>query len=45
MTAMLTAPKTPPTITSSVLPERPPVGRAILAGVMLTLIGFGGMSA
>jgi hypothetical protein len=45
MTAMLTSPKIPPTINSSVLPERPPVGRAILAGVMLTLVGFGGLSA
>jgi HlyD family type I secretion membrane fusion protein len=44
MTAMLTSPKTPPTITSSVLPEYPPVGRSILAGVILTLVGFGGLN-
>ena len=27
------------------LPERPPVGRPVMMGIMLTLFGFGGLTA
>jgi HlyD family type I secretion membrane fusion protein len=30
---------------SSSLPERPPVGRPVMMGIMLTLFGFGGLTA
>ena len=43
MTTMLTSPDHPATPPSAV-PEHPPVGRAVLVGVVLTLVGFGGFT-
>src|SRR3954462_5136084 len=45
MTATLTPPTNAPAGTSSAVPEHPPVGRAVLAGVLLVLVGFGGFGA
>ena len=42
MTAMPTSPNHPGTAPSSA-PEHPPVSSAVLAGVLLTLVGFGGL--